>query len=577
MKRKRISAERLLERIASLAISGDESAVGTILHEVLSLLMVGIDADIGQINLLPKSGPVEKLFIIKDKKPWLRDGMGLHPFDPQGGFTGRVIQSGKSILVEDIWSKTFQGEPNPFLQIRQEMNDEYVQEIKKPTASIIIVPIKRGGSTFCTIELSRYRGREPYNQSEKELVDDFAQKYGPLFMNYIIDIKNRVAINTAHRKLASLSRFIATDTIVNFRDAIGAYQKLSSADIGYGFFKTGGLSTSNVRLVAWFGDEVMEVFLQDFVASSDSVLSDGSDITYPVEGKADDRRLIRFRNRISTYPGLKQKERDFIIKCNDHIKSYVIYPLHMLSQDLGAVVLGSRRPKFEPFLKMQPFLSLYNSLFKSFLLNERVARHLSIISHQIHNPGFYCLASLKGTLVKKFPEVYCDPEVSKALVGLEVLLSSLHEQGLILKRRQKNIQLLKWLSAYISQLRASNPHLIINLCIEDNNLINKKVTGTYEQLEDIFENLFTNSTRSIIARQQQEDTVIGKIDINVELKGKTIIITFQDNGLPYKTVSGRGWPQVLSIMEALGGKIYKEENPYLVKLVFNIINTNGRE
>ncbi|BBO86840.1 hypothetical protein DSCOOX_00200 [Desulfosarcina ovata subsp. ovata] len=539
--------------------------------------MVGIDADIGQINLLPKSGPVEKLFIIKDKKPWLRDGMGLHPFDPQGGFTGRVIQSGKSILVEDIWSKTFQGEPNPFLQIRQEMNDEYVQEIKKPTASIIIVPIKRGGSTFCTIELSRYRGREPYNQSEKELVDDFAQKYGPLFMNYIIDIKNRVAINTAHRKLASLSRFIATDTIVNFRDAIGAYQKLSSADIGYGFFKTGGLSTSNVRLVAWFGDEVMEVFLQDFVASSDSVLSDGSDITYPVEGKADDRRLIRFRNRISTYPGLKQKERDFIIKCNDHIKSYVIYPLHMLSQDLGAVVLGSRRPKFEPFLKMQPFLSLYNSLFKSFLLNERVARHLSIISHQIHNPGFYCLASLKGTLVKKFPEVYCDPEVSKALVGLEVLLSSLHEQGLILKRRQKNIQLLKWLSAYISQLRASNPHLIINLCIEDNNLINKKVTGTYEQLEDIFENLFTNSTRSIIARQQQEDTVIGKIDINVELKGKTIIITFQDNGLPYKTVSGRGWPQVLSIMEALGGKIYKEENPYLVKLVFNIINTNGRE
>ncbi|BBO79450.1 hypothetical protein DSCO28_00160 [Desulfosarcina ovata subsp. sediminis] len=576
MKRKKISAERLFERIASLAISGDESAVGTILHEVLSLLMVGIEADIGQINLLPKSGPVEKLFIIKDKKPWLRDGMGLHPFDPQGGFTGRVIQSGKSILVEDIWSKTFQGEPNPFLQIRQEMNDEYVQEIKEPTASIIIVPIKRGGSTFCTIELSRYRGREPYNQSEKELVDDFAQKYGPLFMNYIIDIKNRIAINTAHRKLASLSRFIATDTIINFREAIGAYQKLSSADIGYGFFKTGGLSTSNVRLVAWYGDEVMEVFLQDFVASSDSVLSDDSDITYPVEGKADDRRLNRFRNRIASYPGLKEKERNFIIKCNDHIKSYVIYPLHMLSQDLGAVVLGSRRPRFEPFLKMQPFLSLYNSLFKSFLLNERVARHLSIISHQIHNPGFYCLASLKGTLVEKFPNAYCDPGVSKALVGLEVLLSSLHEQGLILKKRQKNIQLLKWLNAYISQLRASNPHLIINLDIQDNNLINKKITGTYEQLEVIFENLFTNSTRSIIARQQQDDTVIGKIDINVELKGKTIIITFQDNGLPYKTVSGRGWPQLLSIMEALGGDIYREENPYLVKLVFNIIDTNGR-
>ena len=577
MKRKRISAEHLFEKIASLAISGDESAVEFILHEVLSLLMAGIDADIGQINLLPKSGPVEKLFIIKDKKPWLREGMGLHPFDPHGGFTGMVIKSGKSILVEDIWSKDFQGGPNPFLQIRPEMNDEYVQEIKKPAASIIIIPIKRGGDTFCTIELSRYRGRQPYSQPEKELADDFAQKYGPLIMDYIIDIKNRVAINTAHRKLVSLSRFIATDTTINFRDAIGAYQKLSSADIGYGFFKTGGLRTSNVRLVAWYDDEVMEVFLTDFVPSSDSVLSDDSDITYPVEGKTDDHRLIRFRNRIVSYPELKEKERDFIIKCNDHIKSYIIYPLHMLSQDLGAVLLGSRRPQFESFLHMQPFLLLYNSLFKSFLLNERVARHLSDISHQIHNPGFYCLASLKGTLVKKFPHVYSDPDVSKALGGLEILLSRLHEQGLMLKRRQKNIQLLKWLNAYISQIRASNPHLVINLDIQDNNLINKKITGTYEQLEVIFENLFTNSTRSIIVRQQQDDAVIGKIDITVKLKGKTIIITFQDNGLPYKTVSGRGWPQISSIMEELGGKIYKEENPYLVKLAFNIMNTKGRE
>ena len=123
LKRKRINVEHLFERIASLAISGDESAVEFILHEVLSLLMMGIDADIGQINLLHKSGPVEKLFIIKDKKPWLREGMGLHPFDPHGGFTGLVIESGKSILVEDIWSKDFQGGPNPFLQIRPEMND----------------------------------------------------------------------------------------------------------------------------------------------------------------------------------------------------------------------------------------------------------------------------------------------------------------------------------------------------------------------------------------------------------------------------------------------------------------------
>ena len=94
-----------------MAISGDESAVEFILHEVLKLLMEGIEADIGQINLLPKSGPVEKLFIINDKAPWLREGMGLHLFDPHGGFTGMVIKSGKSILVEDIWLKDFQGEP----------------------------------------------------------------------------------------------------------------------------------------------------------------------------------------------------------------------------------------------------------------------------------------------------------------------------------------------------------------------------------------------------------------------------------------------------------------------------------
>ncbi|BBO88127.1 GAF domain-containing sensor histidine kinase [Desulfosarcina ovata] len=574
---KKINVEHLFERIASLAISGDESAVEFILHEVLKLLMEGIEADIGQINLLPKSGPVEKLFIIKDKEPWLREGMGLHLFDPHGGFTGMVIKSGRSILVEDIWLEDFQGLPNPFLQIWPEMNGEYVQEIKKPVASIIIIPIKRGGDTFCTIELSRYRGKDPYNQPEKELADDFAQKYGPLIMDYIIDIKNRVCINTAHRKLVSLSRFIATDTTINYRDAIGAYQKLSSADIGYGFFKTGGLRTSNVRLVSWYDDKVMEVFLQDFVPAPDSVLSDVSDITYPVEGQAGDHRLIRFRNRIASYPGLKEEERDFIIECNDHIKSYVTYPLHLLSQDSGAIVLGSRRPNFGPFLHLQPFLLLYNSLLKSFLLNERVAQHLSDISHQIHNPGFYCLASLKGALVKKFPHVYSDSEVSKALEGLEALLSRLHEQGLLLKRRRKNIQLIKWLNAYISQMRASNPHLVINIDIQDNNLTNSKITGTYEQLEGIFENLFTNSTRAIIARQQQDDAVIGKIYITVKLKGKTIIVTFQDNGLPYKTVSGRGWPQMSNIMKEMGGKICKEEDPYRIHLKFNIINTKGGE
>jgi nitrogen fixation/metabolism regulation signal transduction histidine kinase len=145
----------------------------------------------------------------------------------------------------------------------------------------------------------------------------------------------------------------------------------------------------------------------------------------------------------------------------------------------------------------------------------------------------------------------------------------------ICSAKQKNIQLLKWLNAYTSQIRASNSHLVINIDIQDNNLINKKITGTYEQLEGIFENLFTNSTRAIIARQQQDKSVIGQIDIILRLKGKMIFITFQDNGLPYKTVSGRGWPQLSSIVEELGGRIYKEEDPYKVLLEFKTINTKG--
>lgn len=575
IKRKRLKVDHLFEKIASHAISGDESAVEFILHEMLTLLMEGIGADIGQINLLPRTGPVEKLYIIKDQKPWLREGMGLHPFDPHSGFTGMVITSGKSILVKDIWSKNYEGGPNPFLQIIKHMNGDYVKEIKKPVESIIIIPIKRGRDTFCTIELSRYRNKDAYNQAEKELADGFVQKYGPLVIDYIIDIKNRIAINTAHKKLVNLSRFIATDTKINFRDAIGAYQKLSSADIGYGFFKAGGMRTPNIRLVSWFDDEVMEVFLQDFVPSSDSVLTDCNDITYPLEGKKGDYRLNRFRNRIAAFPGLKKKEKDFIIRCNDHINSYVIYPFHMLSQDLGAIVLGSRRPNFQPFLHLQPFLMLYNSLFKSFLLNERMACHLSGISQQIHNPGFYCLASLKGALLKKFPHVYSDSEVSKTLKGLEQLLSDLHEQGLILKRRKKNIQLIKWLKAFICQIRSDNPHLIINVEIEKPDMESIKVEGSYEQLESIFENLFTNSIRAIMVRQEDDDSVIGEININLKIKGQTFIVTFKDNGLPYKTVSGRGWPQILSIVQELGGKVQKKADPYMVQLAFNINKKGG--
>ena len=85
---KRISADSLFERIPVLAISGDDSAVDLILDQVLRLLLSQIRGDIGQINLLPEGGRIEKLWIVKDDKPWQRKGIDLTFFDPSRGFTG---------------------------------------------------------------------------------------------------------------------------------------------------------------------------------------------------------------------------------------------------------------------------------------------------------------------------------------------------------------------------------------------------------------------------------------------------------------------------------------------------------
>ena len=143
-KKEKISAEALLGRMPLLALSGDESAVELILFEGLKLLTNETGADIGQINLLPKGGRIEKICIMKDGVPWLKKGMGMHLFEPFKGFTGVVIRSGRSILVRDIWEKSPASTPNPFLELLPEMNDKYIEEIKKPVASIIIFPIKRG-------------------------------------------------------------------------------------------------------------------------------------------------------------------------------------------------------------------------------------------------------------------------------------------------------------------------------------------------------------------------------------------------------------------------------------------------
>ena len=65
--------------------------------------------------------------------------------------------------------------------------------------------------------------------------------------------------------------------------------------------------------------------------------------------------------------------------------------------------LASSRIDFAKFLHMSPFLSLYNSLLKSFLLNERVAEHLSEISLKIHNPGFIAWRALKAPCFRQTP------------------------------------------------------------------------------------------------------------------------------------------------------------------------------
>ena len=559
---------RLPERIPALASSGEESAVDLILYEVLRLLVDEVKADIGHMNLLPKGGRVEKVCTLKNRQPWLRKKTDLHLFDPYHGFTGEVMRSGQSILVKDIWEPGTEADPNPFLEVYTTMNERYVKEIKAPLASIIIAPIKRGHDIFCTIELGRYREREPFNQEDKELIDAFGRQYGSLVIDYILDVKNRIAINTAHKKLLTLSRLIASNQPVDYRDAVEAYMKLSAADIGFAFFKTGELRASNYRTLVWQGEEIREVLLSDFLPSSGSMLRSDTEVSFLIEGEGGDDRLLNFKKRIRDFPGVKTKDRRFIHACLDEVRSYVAYPLHLLGQDLGAIVLGSRRERFWEFLHMNPFLDLYNSLLKSFLLNERVIHYLSDVSLKIHNPGYYCLAGVKGPLAMKYPDALQDPDVSTALAGLEKLFDELHDQGKVLRVREKNIHLLKWIKAFVGQKGALLPGFEIELDSAGGSLRDCVSRAREQQLEAIFENLFTNSVRAITSRQQNDPSAIGRITIRAWQDKDRIKVMFKDNGAPYPTVSGRGVVQVREEMRQLGGTLRRYRSPYRVVLSF---------
>lgn len=573
-----IHAERFFQQLPNLAIAGDEKSVDRIAYELLKVLMDEVDADIGQLNLLPIGGRVEKACIVKDGKPWMRADKGLHPYNPGKGFTGRVMTTGKTILVEDIWSESRDGEINPFLQIYPYMDVCYVAEIKKPVASTLILPIKYGKEIFCTIELSRYRGKQPFRRDEQAPLDAFAAQYGALIANYILDTKKRSALNKARHKLNGLSRLIASNSKIDYMDAVSTYRELSAADMGYGFFRRGsGYGSHPLCMVAWYRDEFREIYFPEFTPSADSVLCDQSPISYPVEGNGNCRRLHRFREKIRGHDGIKPGEKKFLLKLLNSIRSYVIYPLHMLDQDLGAIHLASSRNDFCTYLQMSPFLSLYNALLKSFLLNERVAEQLAEISLNIHNPGFYCLGALKTALIKRDPGLLADPQIARALTGLDDLLSDIHNKGKILKCRKRHIHLKKWLKAYINQKRAYYPNIGINLLLADTFPANCQVHSNYAQLETLFENLFANSIRAITEGQNQDPMLIGQIDLTLRQEKDMVAVCFQDNGQPYKTVSGRGTPQMRAIMGELGGSFKRLKDPFRVFLRFPYQCTTDNE
>jgi len=66
--------------------------------------------------------------------------MNRHLLAPTKGFTRTVMETRKTLVINDIWAAS----------------------LKNPVGSMIIMPIKRGSDVFCTIELSRYRGKPAF-------------------------------------------------------------------------------------------------------------------------------------------------------------------------------------------------------------------------------------------------------------------------------------------------------------------------------------------------------------------------------------------------------------------------------
>lgn len=563
-----ISVEALLERIPKLATSGQEFAVEHILSEVLLFLCARVRSDIGQVNLLARGGRVEKLCIVKDGRPWLKKAVRLHAFDPWSGFTGVLMRSGQTLLVKDIWAEAWEEEPNPFLDLISTMNPTYVEEIKRPVASAMLVPVMRGNEIFATVELSRYRGKPAFGYAEQSFVETFSAQYASLIMEYILDVKVRAASHLAHKKLLNMARLVASNRAVDYKDVVTAYTTLSAADIGFVFIKAGRPEDDSYRMIAWRGEEVREVLLEEFVPSKGSILQDDEESAFPIEGEKGDPKLSGFERRLAGWSLLGSGERDFLLACVREIRSYVVYPLHMLGQDLGALILGSTRARFWPYLYLSPFLSLYTSLLKSFLLNERFSQIVSRTSRKIHNPGFYCLGGLKAQLAGKFPAALHDRDVCTSLQGLTDLFEDLHGQSGRLEWRKKRIVLLNWLRAFVNQSLALYPGLEVSLHWTEPHALQCVILGSDEQLDVLFENLLSNSLRAISYRQSDGVPEPGRVVIRVDPTKEAVRVTFADNGAAYPSISGHGVPQIEAAMRDLGGDFRFERDPYRSHLTF---------
>ncbi|MBL0715381.1 MAG: HAMP domain-containing histidine kinase, partial [Desulfosarcina sp.] len=185
---------------------------------------------------------------------------------------------------------------------------------------------------------------------------------------------------------------------------------------------------------------------------------------------------------------------------------------------------------------------------------------------------------IKGITANHAPMLLSDAQMSSALSGLEKLFAELHDQGRVLRWRDKSIDIIKWLRVFVDRKEPKFPWLKIEYHVESGYLSSGcKIMASDEQLETIFENLFSNSVRAINTKIAKESSTIGRIEINIKVKRTSIEVMFKDNGMGYKTVSGYGSAQIKEEMQRLRGSIFICREPYRTLLIFTTIQNSERK